>query len=146
MDPIYFEQNATDCQRRNHWCLLPDAPQYEKRYFPRWPTTHRAYYRIKNVQAVFRTKIKDLTPEGVCLFVSSDVSESQKLELKIYVSGQESFEGEGTVIWKKILPNQRYYAGIRFDRISQETQNLILEHAGKPGNSVPIFGGKFCEG
>lgn len=103
-------------------------PLYNLRNVPRWEVHNRAYYRIKDVPVVVRTEIKDLSPNGVCLYVSSDVRIGQKLKLKICLSEKENCEADGAVIWKRHVSGHRYHAGVRFDQLPQEKQDRVLEY------------------
>ena len=107
-----------------------EFPVYDHRYLPRWEANNKAYYHLKGAHVIYRTQIKDLNALGACLYVTNEVCVNQTLELKIYLSQRENFEVRGTVIWTThTFPNDLSWAGIMFEALSPEIQNLILEDA-----------------
>jgi len=106
---------------------LQEISRYDRRYMPRWPMESKVYYRIKGVPVIFKTRLRDLNPAGAALRVSSDVHPAQRLELKIYLPDNTSFETEGDVMWKRGC--RCFHAGVLFDCLPQETQEHIVNCA-----------------
>jgi hypothetical protein len=101
---------------------------YNIRYLSRCEVHNVAYYRVKDVPVVVRTKIKNMSPNGVCLYVSSDVRTGERLKLKIYLFENDNIEAEGVVIWKRHDSGHRYDAGVMFDQLPQKRQDQVLEY------------------
>lgn len=108
---------------------LENFPLLDQRYLPRWDTDRRAYYHVKGSPVIYRTRLKNLTASGVCLYVGKDVAVRQKLEMKIHLSPDKSFQAYGTVVWTYVSPRHLSWAGVAFDNLPQQTQDLILEYA-----------------
>ena len=106
-----------------------DLPLYDQRYIPRWKTTKRAYFRIKNERVIYSTQIKDLSLSGVCLYASPEAQVGQPVELKIYLSEETGFIVEGTIIWERKSGDNRVCAGVAFKMLTQPVQDLILQYA-----------------
>lgn len=106
-----------------------NVPTYDQRYMPRWRTNKRAFYRLSGVPVIAKTEVIDLNVDGVCLYVTDDVHPSQQLDIKVYLTDKVSFETTGIVIWKRSRPNGHFFAGLLFDKLPDETQEMILEYA-----------------
>ena len=111
-------------------------PIYDRRFFPRWELDQKAYYRLKNHNVIYRTQVKNLTLNGACLYLDCGIHPLQRVAIKIYLPDQESFETEGTLIWKRTLPEGLCYGGIFFDRLTAASQSLIMKHAFIPNETV----------
>lgn len=98
---------------------------YDRRYMPRWEISSRAFYRDQVHQLIVRTKMKDLTPAGVCLYADKSIELNQRLEVKMFLSPEKSFQAWGTVVWKRVY-NRQTLAGIVFDELEGRIKNLIL--------------------
>lgn len=112
------------------YTTFADLPLYDFRYMPRWEgVTKRVFYRITGVPLVIRTQMTDLSLNGIGLYVSQGTKIDQRLEMRIHLSHNVSFEAEGRVLWKRPADDHLYIAGVQFEKLPQQTQNLIVEHS-----------------
>ncbi|MGE0268083.1 MAG: PilZ domain-containing protein [Candidatus Omnitrophota bacterium] len=100
---------------------------YDRRYMPRWEITSRAFYRDNIHHLLVRTQMRDLTPAGVCLYADKSIEVNQRLEVKMFLSPEKSFQAWGSVMWKKSC-NGQTLAGVVFDELENRLKNLILEN------------------
>ncbi len=107
---------------------LDEIYLYEQRCLPRWIFSVQAYYRICGRSEVFKTQTRDLSFVGGSFYIGPHVRLNEKIILKIFLSPLESFEAEGTVIWKRLLGDDDCYAGVFFNTLSDENQELILKY------------------
>jgi hypothetical protein len=109
-----------------------DIPSSEQRYFPRWEISNRAYYCAENDARILKSQTKNLSPSGVSLEVYPDIGLNQKIEVKIYLNDEKSFQATGKVVWKYLFRDEICYAGILFDPLPEETLTLISAYAFTP--------------
>lgn len=109
-----------------------DIPVHEQRYFPRWEVSNRAYYCLGNKDHIVKTETKDISPTGASLHISPDVGLNERVDVKIYLSDDKSFQATGKVIWKCLVNDQDCFAGVVFDPLPEETQNTIAAYAFPP--------------
>lgn len=127
---ISDKQKIAQLQESFPYTTFDDLPIYEQRYLPRWDINQKAYYRTTQIPSLYRTSVKDLSLSGACIYASPHLQTSEKVVLKIFLSPQESFEVQGTVLWKRTLPFQYYCsAGVVFDHLPEDTQGIILAKA-----------------
>lgn len=104
-----------------------DLPLYDHRYMPRWLTASRVFYRKDGGHVLARSLTRDITPEGASVYTDGTLHARDRLELKVYLSPHHNFQTKGTVLWQNQVHN-REIAGVRFDPLPQEIQDLIVEH------------------
>jgi len=106
--------------------------EYEKssdyRYFPRWDTLNRVLFRIKDTKSTLEAQTKNISCSGTCLDLKSDVSISNVISLKIYLTDETAVSLEGRVVWNRLV-EQNHRVGVMFQNTSDRAQKLILEHA-----------------
>ncbi len=100
----------------------------EKRYFPRWDVNHKILYKKENTLFYKECSCTDISADGVCLSALEAFEPHQKLNLLVYLSENVAVEVNGTVLWNKISA-QRCLAGFKFESISANVQDLILQFA-----------------
>ena len=103
--------------------------QAEKRYLPRWEVDNRVMYHLENQSQIREAKTKDMSFAGACLTHVDGLSIDQNLKLVVYLTETKSIDLCGRVVWVQKTPDNEYWAGVQFYDISQQAQDLILEHA-----------------
>lgn len=100
----------------------------EKRYIPRWSANQRVLYQKENETVFQECRSRDIHSEGACICPSEDLSPHQNLNLKIYLSEDVVVRAQGKVLWVKNHASPKV-AGLQFNNVSQNTQDMILEYA-----------------
>ncbi len=100
---------------------------YEKRYFPRWSVNKRVELGEEN-GVHFRSHTRDLSLDGVSVFVFSNSPVRNRVQLKIHFANQESFDVVGRIVWSKSEPTH-ILLGIAFENLSKNAQELIMRRA-----------------
>ena len=127
MNVITVKHQNSELRQDFLYKSFSDLSVFDQRYLPRWYVANKAFYRGKNENVLFRTQTRDLTFEGVSLYVGENVHVNDRLDMKINLSLKDSFQVKGVVLWKKFNPVQSF-AGILFDPLSQNVQELILNY------------------
>jgi hypothetical protein len=127
MNLTIIKSQETELLKDFPYKSFSDLPIYEQRYLPRWQTSSKAFYRKENSNVLFKTQLKDLTFAGACLHTDGNVHVNDHLGMKIYLSAQISVQVNGTVLWKR-TGDDHSLAGILFDPLTEDTQQLILEY------------------
>ena len=104
------------------------SDQSERRYFPRWKVDKEVIYRLSHLPAEKTARTIDLSCRGACILSSEPLLPTQRIALSIILNKAKIAHVNGRVAWIRHFPQQNE-AGISFDEIDEETQNMILEHA-----------------
>lgn len=99
------------------------------RYFPRWEVSNRVLYQFENECDLHQGRTMDLSCVGARVRADSSFK-AQKIRMTIFLSPRVSVAVQGRVLWSR-KDNETAEAGITFENVSQETQDLILKHAFK---------------
>lgn len=102
---------------------LPD-----KRYLPRWEVKNRISYQLHEDHQMQDCMSRDLSSVGICLETREFLPINKKVKLVVYLSETTSFPAEGHVVWSQATANGNI-SGILFDGITNQEQELILQHA-----------------
>ena len=106
-----------------------DLPIYDRRTMPRWGMACKAFYRNGKESTLFRTETRDVTVSGACLYISPDTKLNAHVHMKICLPSGKSFEPSGRVLWKNKDSHGVWYAGILFDALPLETQEILLHYS-----------------
>ena len=107
----------------------------DKRYLPRWQSLSPVKYVLNDNAKYFAGRTQNLNSSGACIETAFSLEKStrplipqQKLELIIYLSDMHIVRMTGRVVWASD-EDGKIKAGIRFDEVDEETQQMIFEHA-----------------
>ena len=100
----------------------------DQRYLPRWEIKNRVFYSLDSDQHPKEALTKDLSGTGVCILTRESIIPHQKIQLTIYLSEVTMVKVQGNIVWIKPAVNQNQI-GINFHEISDQAQELILQHA-----------------
>ncbi len=100
----------------------------DQRYIPRWQIDNRIFYRLDNDSELQEGRSRDLSCAGICLQTEQELLPEQKMKLKVYLSRNKSVDLQGHILWSRKIP-QGFLAGIAFDDIKPENQDVILDYA-----------------
>lgn len=102
-------------------------PSDDQRYLPRWNVNNRIICKLPKAD-VHECITRDLSCTGASLFTSAKIASKQKVSLTVHLTNLISFEVQGRVLWNKSADNG-HLVGVVFEDVSQEIQELILQHA-----------------
>ncbi len=106
-----------------------DIPQNdERRYMPRWETENRVIYQRESGKDYREGRSRDFHFAGACISTDESLPVNQKLRLTIFLSGNESVQVNGTVLWSRSVGAQ-YLIGINFYEVSKRVQDTLLKYA-----------------
>jgi hypothetical protein len=97
------------------------------RYFPRWEVNNRVLYQFENEYDLHQGRTRDLSCVGARLRAEAPF-ETRKISLTIFLSPRISVTVQGRVLWVS-GDHGNSEAGITFENVSQEAQDMILQHA-----------------
>jgi len=100
----------------------------EQRYIPRWEVHNRIFYQLMDDSERREASSRDLSCAGICLQTDQEVAVNQKVKLKVYLSENKSIDLQGHILWTQQTP-RGYLAGIAFEDIKPENQDVILDYA-----------------
>ena len=106
------------------------AGAIDQRYLPRWEIKNRALYSLNSDQPPKEALTQDLSGTGVCLLTRESIIPHQKIQMTIYLSEGTMVNVHGNIVWIRPSVNQNRI-GINFHEVSDEAQELILQHAFK---------------
>lgn len=105
----------------------------EKRYLPRWQVRNRVFYKLDNFATPNEAITRDISCSGVSILIDKSIFPKQDIELTIFLEKDLAIRVDGHVAWIKTIGDKNVL-GIKFARISQEAQNIVLEHAFELGS------------
>lgn len=107
---------------------IEETSEADQRYLPRWEIRNRVLYSLDSDQYPKEGRTKDLSGTGVCILTRENIIPHQKIQLTIYLSEGTMVKVQGNVVWVRpsTIENQ---LGINFREISDDAQELILQHA-----------------
>ena len=101
----------------------------DKRYLPRWDVSNRVLFQIEDNESKHEACTKDINLTGACILSKSNIDPNEKIELTIFLSDKAFVKIKGSVLWAKPQDDETVKAGVHFDLISEESQDLIYQHA-----------------
>ena len=100
----------------------------ERRYLPRWEVNNRIQYQLGPYADQLEGATKDLNSSGASVVVGRDPLVYKRIRMTVYLDKNVSFDVDGNIMWTK-KENDQYVLGVRFQNLTPEAQDLILEHA-----------------
>ena len=100
----------------------------DQRYLPRWEVNNKVLYRTQNETNFKEARSKDISCVGACIAADESFKPNQNLTIKFYLAPEVAVYLEGQTVWSKALEEKKL-TGIIFHNISDEAQELILQHA-----------------
>jgi len=120
-----WDLDADNTQERNP---KDTSNRDDQRYIPRWEVHNRIFYQLIGEPEPREAHSRDLSCAGICLKTEQEIIPDQKVKLKIYLSENKSIDVQGHILWTRKI-SQGYLAGIVFDNIKPENQDVILDYA-----------------
>lgn len=108
--------------------IAQNTREYDKRYFPRWEVNKRVEYREEGAGTASRSYTKDLSLDGVSIYIFGNPPTQQRLQLRIHLADKDNFEAQGRVAWSKVEPTYKLF-GVVFENLIPKAQDLIMRHA-----------------
>jgi len=100
----------------------------DQRYIPRWEVSNRVLYHVQDEKSQGEARTRDLSCAGLCIRTDGDLLSDKKIELTIYLSQKRTIRVQGRILWTR-KTSEGSLAGIIFDNIQPEDQDLILDYA-----------------
>ncbi len=100
----------------------------DNRYLPRWETANKVVCQSEDTPQAFEGCTEDLSSSGTCIRMKKLPGLSRDMKITIYLADRTAVETEGRIVWIKHLKDG-VQVGIKFSSLSEEDQDLILEHA-----------------
>lgn len=102
---------------------------HERRYLPRWEVNNKIFYSKDNELNLNECRSKDINCTGACIRNEEKILPNQQLSLTIVLAENiDPVYVHGKVVWQ-LERGQEYWTGIRFDRVSDKTSELIFHYA-----------------
>jgi hypothetical protein len=101
----------------------------DKRYLPRWEVKNRIAYQMPENLQEQEAFSHDLSSVGICLRTAEPLPLDKKVKLNVHLTEETSFPAEGRVVWSQAVADGNILNGILFEKISPQSQELILKHA-----------------
>ena len=100
----------------------------DERYIPRWSVQNKVLYRKEKNSSYHEARSKDINSSGACFSCPEEIKPSSKLNLVLYLADHVAVEVTGRVLWNKDGKANKL-VGVRFENISEQVQDMILEYA-----------------
>ena len=102
---------------------------HDRRYLPRWEVDNKILYQKENEDTYHECRSKDINATGACMRTTEDITPNQQLNLTIYLADDiEPISIHGQTVWR-VSREKENLVGIRFDRITEKTSDLIFHYA-----------------
>ena len=101
----------------------------DRRYLPRWQVDNKILYQAEEGAALGECRSRDINSSGACIRMPDDVPLQQRLNLTIFLAKDiDPIQVRGAVVWKAPHDGENWF-GIKFDRVSEKTNDLIFNYA-----------------